>query len=85
MKRILDRLRVTGYGSFSEEQMVDFIKLRATLPLNVSKAFGTCQFQTVGGRVRVKPSDFAEAAKLDPKAPWAKAAARRLSPCRLRS
>ena len=71
---VLTNLQVAGLGKFSEAEWMDLISLRAVLPSTISKILQACQFNAVAGRVRVHTSDFGMAAKLDPRAPWVKAA-----------
>ena len=71
---VIDSLRASGLGSFPEDVWMHFIQLRAKLPPGVSQVFRTCQFHSSAGRVRVKPSDFGLAAKLDRRGPWSKIA-----------
>ena len=71
---LIASLQVAGLGQFSCDDWKEFIALRMSLPGGIAKILQTCQFGACGGRVRVKPSDFGLAAKLDPRAPWANVA-----------
>ena len=73
-RKILASLQVSGLGKFPEESWKEFIALRAALPASMAKVLQACQFHACAGRVCVRPSDFGLAAKLDPRAPWAKVA-----------
>jgi len=72
VKLIINRMRELGFGSFTEEAMIDFIKLRSSLPSQVAAAFAQCQFHCVGGQARVKHGDYGLTTRLDPRAPWTK-------------
>ena len=72
--KILASIQVSGLGKFSEDNWKQFIALRWALPASIAKVLQTCQFHACAGRVSVRPSDFGLAAKLDPRAPWAKVA-----------
>ena len=71
---LLASLQVSGLGRFSSDDWKQFILLRSSLPTSIALILKTCQFHACAGRVRVRPSDFGLAAKLDPRAPWAKVA-----------
>ena len=71
---VLDRLRASGLGVFSEQDWMNLIILRSKLPPNVAKLFMTCQFQAASGRVRVKCADFGLVGKLDSRFSWVKVA-----------
>ena len=71
---LITSLQVSGVGQFSCKEWKEFIAFRMSLPGVIAKTLQTCQLSACGGRVRVKPSDFGLAAKLDPRAPWAKVA-----------
>ncbi|MDP6721474.1 MAG: hypothetical protein QGF59_22590, partial [Pirellulaceae bacterium] len=67
---VVRSLEVSGLGAFTMQEWKHLISLRACLPQKVSRVLQTCQFNATAGRVRVKTSDFAMAAKLDPRAHW---------------
>ena len=71
---VIAALEAVGLGHFSKQDWQHFVALRASLPASIAKILQFCQFSAVASRVRVKPSDFGMAAKLDPRALWSKVA-----------
>ena len=71
---VLERVRASGLGVFTEQDWLSFIILRSKLPPNVAKLFIACQFQAAAGRARVKPADFGLVGKLDSRFSWVKVA-----------
>jgi len=67
------RLESGGLGSFTLEAWMCFFRLRAQVGPKIALALTTVQFSLCSGRVRVRYTDFGEAARLDPRAPWSSA------------
>jgi len=67
---LISQLEVSGIGTFTRENWKDIITLRFSMPGHMAKLFMTCQFDACAGRVRVKPADFGQSARLDPRAPF---------------
>ena len=73
IQEVLELVRTSGLGPFTEEEWKCLITLRVDLPSKVAKVLQTCQFSTCQSRVRVRCGDFGTVAKMDPRYPWAKA------------
>ena len=71
---VINKMEVTGLGTFNKDHWKAFILLRLQLPETMAKIFQTCQFNACAGRVRVRPEDFGVVATIDPRAPWSKVA-----------
>ena len=71
---VLAAIEMSGCGTFTSDEWKNFILLRSGLQKPIAEVLKTCQFNACAGRVRVKPRDFGQVAKLDPRAPWAKVA-----------
>ena len=72
--KVLEHVELEGVDNCTEAQIIDLVKLRATLTLQVTNVFTECQFHMVGGKVRVSTKDFGLAATLDARCPWVKIA-----------
>ena len=61
-------------GQFSETDWMNLIALRSSLKSKHCQVLIMCQFNAVGGRVRVKSSNFRAVSALDRRCSWAKVA-----------
>jgi len=68
---IISQVEVAGLGTFTRDNWKHIAALRFSMPAHMAKLFMMCQFDACAGRVRVKPADFGQAARLDPRAPFA--------------
>ena len=68
---VLQQLKITGLGQYSEDDWLGLIRLRMKIGHAAAKIFTTCQFHECAGRVRVRSADFAMAAKIDHKCKFA--------------
>ena len=61
-------------AQFSEAEWMNLIALRSSLKSKHCQVLIRCQFNAVGGRVRVKSSNFRAVSALDRRCSWAKVA-----------
>ena len=73
-RAIVAELKSVGVSNYSEEDLMSMLRLREKLPGRLATAFLSCQNQVIGGRVRVRPGEYGQVARLDDLAPWVKIA-----------
>ena len=69
--RVLDRVRLAGLGTFTQDDWTKLIALRVALPDGVATMFQVIQCSACMSRVRVRVCDFGNVAKLNAQAPFA--------------
>ena len=69
---VLAEMKRKGLRAYTEDQTRAFIAFRLTVTAAIFKAFRTCVFHSVSGRVNVPSSDYKLVSTLDPRLMWIK-------------